>query len=502
MGDKSRMMEEYLRAKERSENQEQQRRDNIRNALWDDERGANQDSSTEPHAAGSGVDAEGRIPTAEEIAQQAADDALMQKLLQCKLLVVDPKMLRVNEETNKLWHTKSSWQELHVPATIVRGLLLSGFDTPSLIQSVALDILFRNRNLIAQSQSGTGKTVAFVIGLLHKINPSDQFPQAVVLEPTFELALQTANVIRKIVSKAISVSIIEAVRGARRLERGETVSEQIIVGTPGTVLDWVTRFKVFDPKKIRFFVLDEADVMIAQQGHQDQSVRIYKMMDQAAVQTALFSATYDPQVMDFAKKIVRDPELITVKTEDLSLENIHQYYMKLGSDDEKIKALRSLYGVVTVDNAMVFCRSREMAHRIYDALKPDGHPIGILSGDMDVQARATAIEHFREGRDRLLITTNVSARGIDVMSVNLVVNFDLPLTFDHKPDYETYIHRIGRTGRFGRGGLAINFVKGEKDMGVLNAFEKYFQRQIKSLDYQDIDQLEQLNDTQTEGASS
>ncbi|OWA52446.1 ATP-dependent RNA helicase DDX19B [Hypsibius exemplaris] len=442
---------------------------------------------------GSAPDTPQEISGPEAIAKEAADASLVRKLLECKLRAFDPASLEGNEQAKRLVNSDSSWEELHVPAPIIRGLILNlGFDRPSPIQCVALDILFKGKNLIAQSQSGTGKTIAFVIGMLKQVDPSKNYPQAIVLEPTFELVLQTAEVIRKVVDKVVNVSITEAVRG-NRIERGAVVEDQIIVGTPGTVLDWLTKAKAFDARKVRMFVLDEADVMIAQQGHQDQSVRIYKMMDQNVVQTALFSATYEDKVMDFAKKVVRNPEVIAVKTEDLSLESIHQYFIMAANDDEKIHALRSLYGVVTVDNAIVFCRTREVARKIYAAMRGDGHTIGILEGEMDVAARADAIRAFREGRVRLLITTNVAARGIDVQSVNLVVNFDLPVNRDFSPDFESYIHRIGRTGRFGRGGIAINLVKDERDIKIMRAIQTHFKRDIKPLDHTDTDVLEQLN---------
>ncbi|GAV08074.1 hypothetical protein RvY_17821-2 [Ramazzottius varieornatus] len=419
-------------------------------------------------------------------------EALAKLLQQAKLQAVDASRLQINEQTNRLIHPKTTWAELKVPGPIERGLIMSGFDTPTLIQSVALDFLFKGKNLIAQSQSGTGKTISFVIGILKQINADLNHPQALVLEPTYELAQQTAMVIRNIVNDSVDVTVIEAVRGSRPAP-GSKPREHIIVGTPGTVLDWATKFKYFDPKLIKIFILDEADVMIAEESHQDQSVRIYKMMDQGNTQTALFSATYNPKVMEFAKKIIKEPELITVKTEELSLENIHQYFVTVNNDDDKLKSLRALYGAITVDNAIVFCRSKEMAHRIYDTLKVDGHPMGILAGDMDIQDRSEAIARFRKGQDRLLITTNVSARGIDVLSINMVVNFDLPMRTNWLPDYETYIHRIGRTGRFGRGGLAINFVKDKKDYETIKAFQNHFKREIKPLDTSDIDRLEQLN---------
>ncbi|OWA53120.1 ATP-dependent RNA helicase DDX19A [Hypsibius exemplaris] len=451
------------------------------------------DSMNLSPAFGGGEEARDQaVPEQPNSSSEAADASLVRKLVQTKMLALDPSRLRVNEQMNRLIHAKSTWNELHVPNNIIRALLLAGFDTPSMIQSAALDILFKNKNLIAQSQSGTGKTIAFVIRLLQLIDPNAHHAQAIVLEPTFELALQTASVIRKLLGEEPRFAVCEAVRGSR-VERGSMIKEQIIVGTPGTVLDWVTKARVLDAKKIRIYVLDEADVMIAQQGHQDQSVRIYKMMDENSVQTALFSATYEPKVLAFAKKIIRDPDVITVKTEDLSLDAICQYYVIAGNDEEKIRALRSFYGVITVDNAIVFCRTREIARKIHAIMSQDGHTIGRLEGEMDVAARAESIMAFREGKVRLLIATNVAARGIDVQSVNLVVNFDLPLTPEHKPDFETYIHRIGRTGRFGRGGLAISFVKDDRDLTVLKAFQNYFKREIKPLDHTDTDQLESLN---------
>ncbi|GAV08081.1 hypothetical protein RvY_17826 [Ramazzottius varieornatus] len=480
---------------------------NLHNSLWE-AAGAtgSSEAANENVAKSNGMHAvpqetsEERGAAVEDSGKGAAEASLVRKLLDTKVRSFNTALLEGSEQQKLLASSGATWQELHVPAPIIRGLQINlGFDRPSPIQCVALDILLKKgRNLIAQSQSGTGKTMAFVIGMLFKVDPSQHYPQALVVEPTFELAQQTADVIRRVINNVMDVEVIEAVKGSK-LERGVQIRQHIIVGTPGTVMDWITKSKVFDPKKIKIFVLDEADVMIAEQGLGDNSVRIYNTMDKQKIQTAFFSATYEPKIMELARKIVQDPEVIAVKQEDLSLDTIHQYYIVAETEEAKVQALRNLYGIVTVDNAMVFCRTRESTRRLYQTMKADGHSIGVLEGQMDVKERAESIARFRDGLERILIATNVASRGIDVQAVNLVVNFDLPMKETEQgskrwvPDFETYLHRIGRTGRFGRAGLAINFVSNDRDMETIHQFEKYFKREIHRLNAEDIDELERLN---------
>ena len=206
----------------------------------------------------------------------------------------------------------------------------------------------------------------------------------------------------------------------------------------------------------------------------------------------LFSATYKNPVIEFAKKIVKDPMIIRLKRSQESLSFIKQFYVRCESFDTKYRALTNIFGLLTVGQSIIFCQTRRTARDLVVRLTEDGVPCELLSGELDVMQRAAVIKRFREGKCKMLITTNVTARGIDVDDVNLVINFDLPINQENAPDFETYLHRIGRTGRFGKSGVAINFVD-TNTMGHLDQIVKHFGRPINKLDATDPEQIEKIN---------
>lgn len=344
--------------------------------------------------------------------------------------------------------------------------------------------------MIAQSQSGTGKTAAFVLAMLSRVDLNKNHPQVLCLAPTYELALQIGEVAKKMAQFLPAVKMVFAVRGEDRA-RGTRLNEHIIIGTPGKVLDWGVKFKFFDLSKIRVFVLDEADVMIATQGHQDQSFRIHKFLPPTC-QVMFFSATYDHQVMEFAEVIVPDPIIIRLKREEESLDNIKQYFVLCHNQDEKYSAIANIYGGITVGQAIIFCHTKKTASWLSGKLSRDGHSVALLSGELTVEQRIAVLNRFRDGTEKVLITTNVLSRGIDVEAVTIVVNFDLPVDMERRADCETYLHRIGRTGRFGKVGLAINLVD-SKSMPILQEIEGHFGKKIHPLDTEDPDDINKLN---------
>lgn len=283
-----------------------------------------------------------------------------------------------------------------------------------------------------------------------------------------------------------------AVRGSH-IERGDLVTEHVILGTPGKVMDWALRYRFFDIRKIRVFVLDEADVMIDTQGHRNQSIKIQKSLGEKC-QMMLFSATYEKEVMEFAEMIVPNPVIIRLKREEESLENINQYYVECPSEQDKYHSLANIFGTISMGQAFIFCHTKKSAAWLAEKLQKDGHAVGLISGDLTVEERTAVIQRFRDGNERVLISTNLMARGIDVDQVTVVINYDLPINMDTKDvDYETYLHRIGRTGRFGKYGLAINFVDGNRTLMMVRDLERHFGKQIKKLDASDIEEIEKIN---------
>lgn len=421
-----------------------------------------------------------------------AEASLLAKIIR-KGLVESKNDIEVQRKDPKspLYSVKT-FEALNLKPNLLKGIYEMGFNAPSKIQETALPTLLADpcQNLIAQAQSGTGKTAAFVLAMLSRVDPTKHYPQVLCLSPTYELAIQTGEAAAYMAKFCPEIEMRFAVRG-EELPRGTKLTEHIIIGTPGKVLDWTLKYKVFDLKKITVFVLDEADVMIAQQGHQDQCIRIHKQLT-SSCQMMFFSATYTEEVMEFAEHIVKNPIIIRLKREEESLDNIAQYYVRCSSPDEKYSAVINIYGTLGVGQAIIFCHTRKTAAWLSEQMSKDGHAVAVLSGDLTVEQRINVLDRFREGKEKVLITTNVLSRGIDVEQVTIVVNFDLPVDTNGEADCETYLHRIGRTGRFGKKGIAINLVESETAMKICKDIEKHFGKKIHYLNAEDCDEIEKI----------
>ncbi|XP_008935170.1 PREDICTED: ATP-dependent RNA helicase DDX25-like, partial [Merops nubicus] len=280
-----------------------------------------------------------------------------------------------------------------------------GFNRPSRIQETALPIMlaYPPQNLIAQSQSGTGKTAAFVLAMLSRVNPLEKHPQCLCLAPTYELALQIGQVIKAIGRFCPEVEVAYAIRGSRA-RQDEAPRQQIVIGTPGTTLDWCFRMKVLDLQKIRLFVLDEADIMIDTQGLSDQSIRIQRSLPKDC-QMLFFSATFRERVRTFATQITSNPIVIKLREEELTLTNIRQYFFVCRSCQEKYQALCNIYGSITIGQAMIFCQTRRSVDWLAAEMRQDGHQVAILTAELTVTQRAEVIQRFREGKEKVLIAT-------------------------------------------------------------------------------------------------
>ncbi|XP_043936760.1 ATP-dependent RNA helicase DDX25 [Protopterus annectens] len=428
----------------------------------------------------------------EEEEADLASQSLLNKLIRKKLVETSYPVEILQRDPHSPLYSVKTFEELHLKPNLLKGIYCMGFNRPSRIQESALPMMLADppQNLIAQSQSGTGKTAAFTLAMLSRVNPEEKFPQCLCLSPTYELALQTAHVVEQMGSFCRNIKVAYAVRG-NRVERGTGVNAQIVIGTPGTVLDWCFKWKLIDVRKIQVFVLDEADVMIDTQGFSDHSVRIQRTLPREC-QMLLFSATFEENVWHFAERIVPDPNIIKLRREELTLENIKQYYVCCNNKEEKYDALCNIYGAITIGQAMIFCQTRKTAKWLAANMIEDGHQVSLLSGELSVEQRACVIQRFRDAKEKVLIATNVCARGIDVEQVSIVVNFDLPVNKVGSPDHETYLHRIGRTGRFGKLGIAVTMVGGKHDFELLKSIEKHFGKKIKLLNTEDLDILERI----------
>lgn len=398
----------------------------------------------------------------------------------------DVEIIR-SDPTSPLYSVKS-FEELNLDQALLRGVYDMGFSKPSKIQETVLPMLIKDRkNIIAQSQSGTGKTAAFVLASLSNADPNLKCPQVIILSPTYELAVQTFRV-------CTLMAKFKPELGIRLVAKGEPITntkwtEAILVGTPGRMTDSISH-QNFDMRCIKVFVLDEADVMIDTQGHKQQSMRMKNRLPKDC-QILLFSATYDEEIRDFARAIVPNANEIHLKPEEQSLSNIKQYYVVTRTEDDKYRALANIFGTISIGQTFIFCQTKKSARFLEQKLKGDGHQVGLISGDLTVEERNKALLEFKEGRQRVLISTNLMARGIDIDQVTVVVNYDLPVD-KSGIDKETYLHRIGRTGRFGKEGLAINMISTMDEKRMILTLQTHFGQPIHELDPSNLEELEKL----------
>lgn len=342
--------------------------------------------------------------------------------------------------------------------------------------------------MIGQSQSGTGKTAAFTLTMLSRVNPDEHDVQALCLAPSRELARQIMDVVREM-GRYTKITTEFAIPGVRP-PRGQQLTQNIIVGTPGSVLDLIMR-RQLPLNKVKVFVLDEADNMIEGQGHGDQCIRIRNSLPKET-QLVLFSATFPDEVSEYARTIIPNANEIRLKTSELNVKAIKQLYMDCHGEQHKYDVLVELYHLLTVGSSIIFTRTRATADEIRRRMTEDGHKVSVLHGQFEGFERDQILDDFRAGRSKVLVTTNVLARGIDVPSVSMVINYDMPTTQSGEADPQTYLHRIGRTGRFGRVGVSISFIGDERSREVLEDIEAYFGIQMIAVPTNDWDTVEKI----------
>jgi translation initiation factor 4A len=359
----------------------------------------------------------------------------------------------------------ASFDEMGLSENLLRGVYSMGFEKPSAIQSVAIMPMTKGRDVLGQAQSGTGKTGTFGIGLLSRIDPEEKGVQAIVIAHVHELAEQNHTVISNLCQfmgnkkTGSKVSVVYAVGGTPRHQNVREIraGAQILCGTPGRIYDLASSGE-FDMKKLRIFVLDEADELLRDR-FADQVTEIVKLGLPDTCQIAFFSATIPDEVKELACRILRDPVSITLKTADVKLDAIKQYYVAVDEDSWKVECFSDIFESMIISQSIVFTNTKERAERLCNILTERGFPVSVIYGNPMTEAiRQKRMDDFRHGKTRVLISTNILARGIDVQGIGVVFNFDLT-SFEDK---ENYIHRIGRCARFGRKGVAISFVTPEE----------------------------------------
>ncbi|SPC66555.1 probable translation initiation factor eIF-4A [Ustilago sp. UG-2017b] len=355
---------------------------------------------------------------------------------------------------------------------LLRGIYAYNFEKPSAIQQRAILPIIRGRDVIAQAQSGTGKTATFSISMLQSIDTTLRETQALVLSPTRELAIQIQSVVLAL-GDYLNVQCHACIGGTsvgediRKLDYGQ----HVVSGTPGRVYDMIRR-RHLRTKNIKMLILDESDELL-NMGFKDQIYDVYRYLP-PSTQVVLLSATLPQDVLEMTSKFMTDPIRILVKRDELTLEGIKQFFVAVEKEEWKFDTLCDLYDTLTITQAVIFCNTRRKVDWLSGKMKENNFQVSSMHGEMQQKERDEVMAEFRQGSSRVLITTDVWARGIDIANISLVINYDLPT------NRENYIHRIGRSGRFGRKGVAINFVTVD-DVRILRDIEQFYSTQIDEM---------------------
>ena len=368
--------------------------------------------------------------------------------------------------------TEYSFEDLNINDDLLRGIYSYGFEKPSNIQYKSLPIFNSGKDMIAQSQSGTGKTGAFSIGVLNNIDTNLKKTQYIILTPTHELAKQIYSVIENLGAR-MDVSICKVIGktnindSIRELQK----EPQIIVATPGRLFDMINKRHIFTDN-IKTLVIDEADEMLSS-GFMEVLQNIIRCMPKTC-QICLFSATMPQEIVDLTEHFMNNPEKLLINKDELTLEGIKQFYIDLKQYNWKFDVLYDIYETINVTQSIIYVNSKNVLNNLYDRLTRDSFPVSYIHGDMHSSEREKNLSDFKNGLTRIMLSTDLLSRGIDIQQLSLVINFDLPR------NKETYIHRIGRSGRYGRKGTAINFVTNE-DIEHMREIQKFYNTKIDEM---------------------
>ncbi|KAI8617841.1 DEAD-domain-containing protein [Chytriomyces sp. MP71] len=380
------------------------------------------------------------------------------------------------------------FEELNLPEELYKAIMSMGFFKPSKVQETIIPVIFANppRNAMVQSHSGTGKTTIFALAMLYRVDKTNPALQALCLAPSRELAKQIVDVLNEM-NQLTGIVIKEAVK-EMNVRNGSKLDAQIVVGTPGTVMDFLQR-RVLDPTQVKVFVLDEADNLLAQLEEHTSAVRAFIPK---SAQLLFFSATWSDEFFAYGMELCGDRLATTVrlKSQELTLRGIRQCYIDCNGEAHKIEMLIALYGLLTVAQSMVFVRYKRMAEEIVDRMEAENFAVAFLHGDLTGAQRDHIMRGFRDGKYKVLVSTNVLARGIDVAQVNLIINVDLPINETRRVDPYIYLHRIGRTGRFGRNGVSIILVHDRASYDEMREMEKEFGCEILRVGTESFEILE------------
>eukprot|EP00112_Aurelia_sp_Birch-Aquarium-sp1_P002146 Seg1232.17 transcript_id=Seg1232.17/GoldUCD/mRNA.D3Y31 product="Acyl-CoA synthetase family member 2 mitochondrial" protein_id=Seg1232.17/GoldUCD/D3Y31 len=375
-------------------------------------------------------------------------------------------------ETSEEVSVTPTFDSMKIREDLLRGIYAYGFERPSAIQQRAIIPVVKGRDVIAQAQSGTGKTATYSISALQGVDTKLRETQVLILSPTRELAIQVQKVILAL-GDYMSVQCHGCIGGTnigediRKLDYGQ----HIVSGTPGRVFDMIKR-RNLRTRAIKMLILDEADEML-NRGFKEQIYDVYRFLP-PATQVVLVSATLPHDILEMTNKFMTDPIRILVKRDELTLEGIKQFFVAVEREEWKFDTLCDLYDTLTITQAVIFVNTKRKVEWLTEKMREANFTVSSMHGGLPQKEREAIMKEFRGGQSRVLISTDLWARGLDVSQVSLVINYDLP------NNRELYIHRIGRSGRFGRKGVAINFVKSD-DIRILRDIEQYYSTQIDEM---------------------
>jgi len=367
----------------------------------------------------------------------------------------------------------ATFKDIGLKNDLIRGIYQYGFKAPSAVQQRAILPILKGRDVIVQSQSGTGKTSVFCLGALQTVTKKRVGgPQVIILSPTRELADQTSKVCLAL-GDEMRVNVATLIGGKRVGDDIKTLEQgvDIVSGTPGRVFHMI-HDQHLKPKTVSLFIMDEADELL-NKGFKDQIYDIYRFLP-PTTQVVLVSATMPQEVLEMTSKFMNNPFRVLVKRDELTLEGIKQFFVSVEKEQWKFDTLCDLYDTLTITQAVIFCNTRDKVDWLADKMRENQFTVSAMHKGFPQDERDLIMKEFRKGKSRVLVSTDLWGRGLDVREVSLVICYDLP------NNRELYIHRIGRSGRFGRKGVAINFVK-DDDIRVLRDIEQYYSTQIDEM---------------------
>mmetsp|Transcript_26815 Transcript_26815/g.58465 ORF Transcript_26815/g.58465 Transcript_26815/m.58465 type:complete len:483 (+) Transcript_26815:39-1487(+) len=407
--------------------------------------------------------------------------------------------IKTQTDDNSIYSSAATFDELPLTEELKQGLYVEmKFERPSRVQAITLPMILTppHKDLIAQAHNGSGKTTCFVLSMLSRVDPTRRVPQALCMCPTRELVMQNLSVLTRMAKFTGIRATSTASEHDGSAFRKDPITEQVVIGTHGKLKAWASK-RILSLDDVAILVFDEADEMLKADAFADDSVRLIKSIRKKnpKVQLLLFSATFNDNVKKFAMQIAPKANHLFVAKEELSLDVIAQYNVRCPDRNAKTRVLKEMIfpNCEKLGQTIIFVRSREMAKTLHTEMEKEGYKCTSIQGAMEHGDRDRVVQEFRDGATKILIATDVLSRGFDVSQVTLVVNYDLPVERDQRtPNYETYLHRIGRSGRFGRKGAAFNLICGYEDEKIMGAISSYFNKKIEEITWDDEDKFVQV----------